>query len=273
MMNVYYVARRELKAGFRNPWAYSFMALFSVFSLSLLLINSQNVVQGYSGATGTMLSLILYLLPLMTLFLGSFSLTAEKEEGSWQLLSTYPLGTLSFLAGKYVGLASVLLAIVAFGYGVMGVAGALFGKGFERNTYMLFFAFSVGLVLLFLAVALIVGSLAKNRWQALTIAVAIWFFAVIGWPTLLIAALGLLPYLWAKPALLILTMCNPAELVRLFVVVKLGGGSILGPEYYRWIQWIDEPGGTLLFLAVCAVWVGLAMLGSYFIWERGRTRG
>lgn len=170
-MHILHIALREVKIGFRNPWSYSFMALFILFSLSLLLINAQNFVQGYSSVTGTMLNLILYLLPLMTLLLGSFSLTAEKEEGSWQLLSTYPMSTFDFILGKYTGLALVLLTIIAFGYGTTGIIGTLVGKSFDFTTFTLFFSFSVGLVLLFLAIALGIGTLAKNRWQALTIGV------------------------------------------------------------------------------------------------------
>lgn len=272
-MNVINIAIREVKIGFRNPWAYSFIALFSLFSLSLLLINAQNFVQGYSSVTSTMLNFILYLLPLMTLLLGSFSLTAEKEEGSWQLLSTYPIGTLSFILGKYLGLTIVLLTIVAFGYGITGVVGAISGKGLEYKAFGLFFAFSAGLVLLFLAIALGIGTLSRDRWQALTLGVSIWFFAIIGWPTLLVAVLGLMPYLWIKSVLVGLTFFNPAELVRLFVVVKLGGGSALGPEYYEWVQWISRPAGTWIFLGICLIWMTLAIGLATLIWERGRSRG
>ncbi|MDH6368910.1 Cu-processing system permease protein [Paenibacillus sp. PastF-3] len=273
MADMLQVARREIKMGFRNPWAYSFLGLFCTFSLGLLLINSQNVVEGYTAVTGSMLSLIVYLLPLMTLFLGSFSLTSEKEEGSWQLLSTYPIGTFSFILGKYMGLASVLLIIVAFGYGLMGMMSGLMGMAFDSSTYFLFLAFSAGLVILFLTIALLIGSLSGNRWQALTVSVAVWFFLVIGWPTFLIAGLGLLPYLWIKPLLVALTILNPAELVRLFVVIKLGGGSVLGPEYYQWVEWIRGSNGTLLFVGVCLIWILTSILFVYWIWERGRSRG
>lgn len=273
MNELIHVARREIKTGFRNPWSYSFLALFCVFNLSLLLINSQNTVEGYTSTTGSMINLILYLLPLMTLFLGSFSLTSEKEEGSWRLLSTYPMGTLPFILGKYAGLAFVLLVIVAFGYGLMGLVSGLLGTNFDPSTFFMFIAFSAGLVLLFLTIALLIGSWCKNRWQALTVSVAVWFFAVIGWPAILIAFLGLLPYMWIKPLLVALTMLNPAELVRLFIVVKLGGGSVLGPEYYTWIQWIQRPSGSWLFAGICAVWIIILISVVYWIWERGRSRG
>lgn len=268
-----HVAVRELKIGFRNLWAYSFMALFSIFSLSLLLINANNQVQGYSAVTSSMLNLILYLLPLMTLLLGSFSLTGEKEEGNWELLSTYPIRTVDFICGKFAGLAAVLLTIVAFGYGVTGQMSAITGGGFDLHTFGLFLAFSVGLVLLYLAIAIVIGTFAANRWQALSIAVAVWFFTIIAWPALLIAGLGMLPYLWIKPAVGVLTMLNPSEFVRLFVVVKLGGGSALGPAYYQWVKWIEGPLGTVSMVGICIIWIAAAIGLATWIWERGRSRG
>jgi len=265
-------AIREVKLGFRNPWAYSFMGLFAVFMLCLLLINAQGYVQGYSGITGTTLNLILYLLPLMSLLLGSFSLTAEKEDGSWELLSVYPISTWSFIFGKYIGLAALMLVIVFVGFGVAGLLGLIAGTGFGLQTYLQLLTFSCSVSSFFLAIAVLVGTLAKNRWQALTIGVAIWFFAIIGWPPLLIAALGFMPYPMIKPAVSMLTFLNPAELSRLFTVVKLGGGAILGPEYYQWIKWIRQPAGTWGFIVIAAVWIGSINSAAQFIWERRRSR-
>ncbi|WP_246608653.1 ABC transporter permease [Paenibacillus agaridevorans] len=268
-----HVAARELKIGFRNPWAYSFMALFTLFTFSLLLINLQGYVSGYSGMSGTMLNLAIYLLPLMALMLGSFSLTGDKEEGNWELLSTYALGTGAYLLGKYIGLATVLLTIVAAGFGLSGLAGYMFGRGFDLATYGRLLIFAALLSLFFLAIALLIGTLSKNRWQALTAAVGVWFFAIIAWPSLLIAVLGMLPYLWIKPAVTALVFLNPAELTRLFTVVKLGGGSTLGPEYYEWVKWILQPWGTPAFAGIALLWIMIIFTVSYVLWERRRGRG
>ncbi|GJM73521.1 hypothetical protein HMSSN036_57370 [Paenibacillus macerans] len=96
---------------------------------------------------------------------------------------------------------------------------------------------------------------------------------MIGWPTILIAVLGFLPYLWIKPLLVFLTFLNPAEFVRLFVVIKLGGGSVLGPEYYQWVSWIQRPSGSLMFLVLFVVWLVISLTVVCWIWERGRRRG
>lgn len=272
-MKLLVIALREARLGFRNPWAYSFLILFAVFSAAILLIQRQTGMGGYTSATGAMLNLILYLLPLMTLILGSFAVTGEREEGGWALLATYPLPSLSYLGGKYLGLAAVLLAIVAAGYGVAGVFGALLGGNLGLSAFVFFFSFSCWLVLLYLGVAVLVGTLSQNRWQALTYSVAVWFVTVLAWPTLLVSLLGLFPFLWVKPALVGLTFLNPAEWVRIFMVSRLGGGSIFGPEYYRWVGWIGQPSAPYVFLALCAVWIGAALGLSTLVWERGRRHG
>jgi len=262
------IAKREVKVGFRNPWSYSFMALFSLFGLGLLVIQSQSYMTGYTYTTGTMLNLILYLLPLMTMLLSSFSLTAEKEEGSWQLLSTYAMTTSSFLVGKYVGQAVVLISIVSFGYGLSGLAGFLLGRTFAPTTLLFLFVFSVCLILLFLGIALLIGALSRNRWQALTMGVSIWFFYILAWPTLLISVLSFVPYTWIKPLLQIAIFLNPAEFVRVFSVARLGGGSIFGPEYYKWMYWVDSPLGDVGFVALCLLWIGATMYAAITAWER-----
>lgn len=273
MMHFRQVAIREMRIGLRNPWAYSFIALFALFMLSLLLIQSQGYVTGYSSMTATMLNLVLYLLPLMTLMLGSFSVTGEKEDGSWELLATYPLGTFAFITGKFAGLALVMLVILLAGFGVSGVAGAISGSGFDAGTYAVLFLFALSLAIMFLAIAMLIGTIAKNRWQALTIAVAVWFFLIIAWAPVLIAVLGLLPYTWIKPAVSLLTILNPAELSRLFAVISLGGGSVLGPEYYEWVKWIRQPSGSAGYAAFTLVWIGVLISFANYIWERGRIRG
>jgi ABC-type transport system involved in multi-copper enzyme maturation, permease component len=267
------VAVREMRMGFRNPWAYTFMALFTLFMFSLLVINAQDYVTGYSGASSTMLNLGLYLLPLMALMLGSFSLTGEKEDGNWELLTTYPLGTLSFLSGKYLGLAVVLLVIVAFGFGLSGAVGWLTGGGLEPVTYWHLLVFAICVSLFFLGAAMLIGTMARNRWQALTASVAVWFFLIIAWPSVLIAVLGMLPYPWIKPAVTVLTFLNPAELTRLYTIVQLGGGATLGPEYYEWVGWIRSVWGPPVFWAIMLIWVSIAIMISYLVWERGRGRG
>lgn len=264
------IAKREVKLGFRNPWAYSFLALFTFFTLAILLTQAQAGMDGYTYAAGSLLNLVLYLLPLMTLLLGSFAVTAEREEGGWPLLATYSLSSFELLLGKYAGLCAVLLAIVSFSFGLSGVLGGVIGKHVSLPTLMFFYCSSLALVFIFLGIAVFIGALAKNRWQALTIGVGIWFVLVLAWPTLLIAVLGLLPYPLIKPAVQVLSFLNPAEMVRIFAVIRMGGGASFGPEYYQWVSWLKGWGGLAGFAGAALLWIAAALAAGTAIWERRR---
>jgi len=61
---------------------------------------------------------------------------------------------------------------------------------------------------------------------------------------------------------------NPAEFVRVFSVARLGGGSIFGPEYYKWMYWVDSPLGDVGFVALCLLWIGATMYAAITAWER-----
>lgn len=274
-MDVWTIAKHEMKLGFRNPWSLTFLLLFAFFSLALVLIQSRTAfsIKGYSHMMGTMMNLILYLLPLMTLLLGSQSLTSEKEEGRWQLLATYPISSASFLLGKYSGLAVVLLAIVGFGCGLSGMIVSLAGIAASFSASVAILSFSAGIVLLYLGIALLIGTIANNRWQALTLAVSVWFVSILAWPVLLIAGLGLLPYKWIQPLLEMLSFLNPAELLRIFTIMKFGGGSVFGPAYYQWVKWVQQPGAAGLFALISLLWISVVLAASVVIWERGRSRG
>jgi Cu-processing system permease protein len=271
-LNFMIIAAREVKLGFRNPWAYSFLALFAFFTLAVLLIQSQAQIEGYTHTTGSLLNLILYLLPLMTLLLGSFAVTAEKEEGGWQLLATYSLSSFQLLLGKYVGLSAVLFAIVGVSFGLSGLLGGLLSKSFSLYTLGFFYFASLLLVFVFLGLAVWIGAAARNKWQALTIGVALWFVLILAWPTLLIAVLGFLPYPLIKPVLQVLTALNPAEMIRVFMITRIGGGSSFGPEYYEWIKWLRGTSGLIGFIGMGFLWIIVSLAVATLVWERGRRR-
>ncbi|MGE7057396.1 ABC transporter permease, partial [Paenibacillus glucanolyticus] len=63
-----------------------------------------------------------------------------------------------------------------------------------------------------------------------------------------------------------------AELSRIFAVVKLGGGSVLGPQYYDWVRWIRHPMGSAGYIIAILVWVGASTGLTHWLWERGRAR-
>lgn len=269
------VVTREIKLGFRNSWTYSFLILLSIFTIAILLLQSGVATsEGYTDMTGTVINMTLYLLPLITLLIGGFSTTVEKEDGHWGLLSTYPISTFSFLIGKWFGLAIVLLTIIFFSFGLSGIFVVLFGQSLSLQTFIFLWLFSSLLALVFLSLSILIGSLAKNRWQALIGGIGVWFITIVIWPLVMISTLSHLPsYKMIQPSLQVLTLLNPAEFIRVFAMMRLGAGSAFGADYDQWITWATGNIGLVTFILILAGWIFISLLLSGWIWNRGDKYG
>src|SRR5690625_4756896 len=109
--------QRECKIHFRSSWAYSFIVFFTLFTAAILYLSGNiSGLGSYTKTTGTLMNLLAYLLPLMTLVIGAFSLTMEKEEGSWHLLFTYPISSVGWVLGKFIGMLIVLVTILTVSF-------------------------------------------------------------------------------------------------------------------------------------------------------------
>lgn len=269
------VARRELKLGFRNAWTYSFLILLTIFtSISLALHASLPTGVGYTEMIGTVINMTLYLLPLTTLLLGGFSITADQENGEWGLLSTYPITSYAFLLGKWLGLSIILVIMVMISYGVSGLLIGLFGHGINFQTFMFLLLFSIMLSINYLSVSLLIGALARNRWQALISGITVWFLTIVIWPMILISTLSHLPsYKFIQPTLQILTILNPAEFMRVFTMMRLEAGTSFGAEYDQFITWINGNSGLICFIGVFIAWIALAILIGGYRWKRSEVNG
>lgn len=234
--------------------------LFWVVVLSLLFLLQRNAaaLTEYTNMAGTIMNVVLYIIPLFMTIIGSFSIANEKENGQWRLLCTYPLESVSFVLGKIGGQFTSQLIAFTFSYGLSLGIGLLMGGGFDLYWILALYLFSIVLMFFFLLIGVVIGSIISTRWQALTVSVIIWFFFIMIWPTALIGFLGLVPYTWIGPILKVALFLNPAELLRMVMVVKLNGGAVFGQSYDSLVQFFDSRSSifvlilyTVLFTAVC----------------------
>ncbi|UDF34431.1 UNVERIFIED_ORG: ABC transporter permease [Shinella sp. XGS7] len=222
------LAAKEFSDRVRKRWVLAVALVFTVFSLAITYFGS--AAQGQIGprsieaTIASLVSLVIYLIPLIALLLGFDAIVGERERGSLDLLLALPITRLELLLGKYLGLAAALVLSTLAGFSLVaallwqrfGAAGLYHYGGFVFS--------SVLLGLAFLSLAMLLSVLARDRTRASGLAIALWFLLVLVFDLLLlgllVASAGELGPL-SGDGFAYLLLLNPADLFRILNVFSL----------------------------------------------------
>ncbi len=218
------IAAKELRDRLRNRWVLAVALVFTAFALVIAYFGGAQ--QGAIGLRSieftitSLVSLVIYLIPLIALLLGFDAIVGERERGSLDLLLALPITRLELLLGKYLGLAAALTLSTVAGFGLVAVVLAMQGTA-GMAAYAGFMGSSVLLGLAFLSLAVMLSVLARDRTRASGLAITTWFFFVLVFDLLLLGLLvgtGGEQGAQAFPYLLLL---NPADVFRILNVFSL----------------------------------------------------
>src|SRR5581483_9547497 len=99
------IARKEFWDRLRNRWVLAIAAIFTVFALVIAYFGAaQGGAVGFQNMDVTivsLVSLVIYIVPLIALILGYDAVVGEGERGTLDLLLSQPLTRLELLLGKY----------------------------------------------------------------------------------------------------------------------------------------------------------------------------
>lgn len=262
------VAHKEFRDRLRNRWVLAVSVVFAAFSFAITWFGGAS--QGLIGPTSleltiaSLVSLVIYLIPLIALLLGFDSIVGERERGSLDLLLALPVTRIELLLGKYLGLALALA--VATLLGLAGVAVLLYMRFGAAGLYH-YGGFMVSAVLLglaFLSLAMLLSTLARDRAHASGMAIATWFVLVLVFDLLLLGLLvatggDLGGWLDGDRAAWLLLL-NPADVFRILNVFSLddvrrtyGLASLVPPALGNpWLMGSAMAGWIVLPLALAA---------------------
>ena len=258
---IFTVAGKEFRDRIRNRWVLAVALVFAVFSLVIAYFGgAQQGVVGFRSieiTIASLVSLVIYLIPLIALLLGFDAIVGERERGSLDLLLAMPITRLELLLGKYLGLAAALTASMLGGFGV--VMALLFRQIDTRGLYHFigFMGSSVLLGLAFLSLAVLLSVMARDRTRASGLAIAAWFFFVLVFDLLMLGLLVSTGGRFGGDALTWLLLLNPADVFRILNVFSLddvrtlyGLASIVPPAL----------GNPLAMGAVMLAWIAVPLL-------------
>lgn len=222
---IWALATKEFRDRLRNRWVLAVALVFTVFSLLITYFGS--AAQGQIGprsielTIASLVSLVIYLIPMIALLLGFDAVVGERERGSLDLLLSLPITRLELLLGKYAGLAAALTLSTVAGFAIVAV---LLYQRFSTAGlfhYLGFVLSSVLLGLAFLSLAMLLSVLARDRARASGLAIALWFLLVLVFDLALLGVLVASGGAFGGEGFAYLLLLNPADIFRVLNVFSL----------------------------------------------------
>ncbi|MFC7044847.1 ABC transporter permease [Halobacteriaceae archaeon GCM10025711] len=220
------VAGQEYHLSIRNRWAFALTGLFILLAGLLTVFSGSRVgPSGFDVMVVSLASLATYLIPLAALVFGYDAIVGADQEGWLDVVFALPVARSTVVFGKYLGRAVTLTAATAIGFGAAGVLLLLQLGLVNWGAYATFLLSAVGVGLAFLAMSVLISSLAAEKTHALGIALVVWLWFVLVHD---LVALGVISVLKLPSEVLsAFVLANPADIFRVIVLQSVearGGG-------------------------------------------------
>jgi Cu-processing system permease protein len=208
-----------------------------------------------------MVQVVLLVVPLMSLILGVSAFSGDR--GTLELLFSQPVARRAVLGGKLLGLLGALLGAQAIGFGAAGVVLYLNTDEAGLGGYLLLVAGSGVLTAIFLGISALigVGAVGRKRARALSVAVVVWFLAIVFLDLVALGLATLLPSGTASRLLILSVLANPASAFRTALLLGLEGTAAFGSATQALFRFTHGPTGAAVALAASlAVWLTIPPL-------------
>ncbi len=270
--SIYAIAKKEFLDNYRNKWI---IAITIIFLILTLVISYFGVLgsEGWTDLTATisgMMFLVQWLIPIIALMLGYASIVGEKEKGSLSLLLSYPVERGEVIAGKFIGLGSVLALSILIGFGGAGLIIALNVSGIQWGEYLIFIASAILLGLVYISLAMLFSTVCNKRSTALGGSIFLWFLFAMIWGVILVGIVianygidTLSNEDWTAPTwYYIISMINPISSFQLLVSLNIASISTempgVLPTFYT----------TPIIATVLILWILIPLIVAYILFQR-----
>jgi Cu-processing system permease protein len=262
------IAVKECRERVRNWWVLAVAVIFALFALAIAYFGTaQQGAVGFHGIDVTiasLVSLVIYLVPLIAMILGYDAIIGEKELGSLDLLLSMPITRFEILLGKYLGLSAALASatIIGFCAGLLPLAAQLNSNDLYHYAGFVFSAALLGMA--FLSLSLWLSVVATDRMRASGMAIAMWFFFVLIFDLLMMGMLVVSNGALGSSLFAGLLMLNPADVFRLL--------NIFGSEQVQTMYGLATVMPESLTNPVVLFWIMLAWIIAPFLLAHWRFK-
>ena len=240
----------------RSRWSYVYFAFYLLLGVVLLFLNND-----LSKAVITLMNVIIVLVPLIGTIFGVMYYYNSKE--FTELLLAQPLKRSSIFLGQYLGVALSLSMSLIIGLGIPFVFYGLF-KSNAIWDFSLLLITGTFLTLIFTALAFNIALSNENKIKGFGYAILLWLFLAIIYDGIFLMTLILFEDYPLDKLSLIGTMCNPIDLSRILILLKLDISALLGYTGAVFKQFFGTNIGLLVSFTMLIVWVVLPVFSIVF---------
>ncbi len=258
---LFVIARFEFFENIRSRWLLIFGFSFFVFSNLIVYMSGDNFRQ----AGGSLLGLVLMLVPLFALVFGGVSFTESLP--FLELLAAQPIRRRDIFLGKWFGLGTGLATSYVLGLGA-GTLPRLGPGGAGAGGFLLLLGLGIVLSFVFVSFAFFIANLARRREIVFGLLLAAWFYFFVLHDLFL---LGLAVQFGEYPLevpLLVLIALNPVDLARVLFLIHQDMSAMMGYSAAIFQKSLGGGIGLLFGFGLLLAWVPLPLLAGLRIFAK-----
>jgi Cu-processing system permease protein len=257
------IAGHELRIHSRNKWTLIFAPVFAVLALAVsyfgLVTEAVVGFQGFMRTSASLLNLALYLVPMVSLMVGTLSFTGEK--GASELLYSQPVARTEVLIGKLLGALVSVVSAILFGFSLSGLVIAIQVGTPGLSRYLAFVGFALLLAAVFLCLGAMMALLSGTRVKSLGYSLFVWFFFVLLYDLLAMGLAFLLKERTANLWIFLSLFGNPVDLARVGSLIALGDQTAFGYAGAALVKFLGGPAASnVLVIGALFVWIAVPTL-------------
>lgn len=269
--SIFVIARQELTVNIRNKWTLIFAFVFGSLVLAISYFGAMTAgavgFQSFNRTSASLLSLVLYLIPLVALMMGTLSFAGDA--GDDEMLFAQPVTRGEILFGKLLGLFAAMTTATFVGFGLGGLVIATQIGTDDVFGYPIFILLSLALALIFLCLAALVSIACKRQTKAFGVALLIWFFFVLFYDLLVLGATLLFSERTANYFIFASLFANPVDMIRVAGLLSLNGEEIFGAAGAALLKFVGgEAWGFAALLVGILIWTIAPVLLSLRLWQK-----
>lgn len=233
-----------------NKWTLIFAIVFSALVVGVsyfgMMAEGYSGMQNFTRTSASLLNLILYVVPLVSLVMGTLAFTGDK--GSIELLFSQPITRREVVLGKILGVfASISLStLFGFSMGGMIILSSAGADGLVR--YLFLVATSLILSLVFLNLSVLACTAVARKVKAYGFSLFLWFFFVLFYDLLVLGGTLLLSGRSSDIFLFLSLFGNPVDMVRVSTLIVLNNVTIFGAAGAVLIRFLGGGGLSMAML-------------------------